>query len=784
LLKFAILFLNADDVQLNKLGYRIVLGYSIAYSDYQPLYEIAFAKDYLPVIDALGKLDGPELGSSELQRALVSAHMSNFRVVSEGVETVRTRGQMDIRDFSAREQNAVVVAPTSYGKSELLVERVLESSSQAVCILVPTRALIAQTARLLVRDERFRASKVKLITHPETYSGESVFVAVLTQERLHRLFVDHPEIALDALFVDEAHNLLPGGLRAEQLAQTIVVARHRNIGIRVQFFTPFIASPASLSLVDDERPLTGNQIDEYVKVERLFYTDPLGQLFSYDQFLDISTRMAGDSSPDFMSTIVRLAGRKNLVYANRPKETQDIALMLTRSLPLTTSTTMERAAAAISELIDPDYSLVTCIRHGVLFHHGQVPDVLRQYAESLFNDTTSTSMAPFLVTNSTLLEGVNTPADTLFLTTPGLGRGYLPPSAFRNLIGRAGRFKEIFSGRHPRLDLLQPRIYLIHTHLMRKNFSPAGYLKKVADVAKKTVDVVRNPMLHSSPDTDRRGVLLEYLENVEPGSTSSTGARIAKTSIGRLCFRHSVFDFDILASEGRIASNLQAFLLTSGRLSEVEEVIPAIYSIFLEGVVLAENSETLGRLQKYQAARSFYGRFLGWRASNSPFKVMIGSIMAYWEKLPEGLVYIGRAWGEEKRNVDDRMPMYIHLSQKSRAERITLAVAKIKEEQDFVDFVLVRYIEILNDAGLVEMKLYNQIRFGTDDAVLICMLRNGMTRELGRLVQATYAEHITVDLLSDTVAIAYSLVPAMIFNDENEVLIYEAEVLAEISEQN
>ena len=55
LLKLAIIFLNQDDSNINKLGYRIILEYSTKFSDYEPLYETAINQGYIPIVKFIEK---------------------------------------------------------------------------------------------------------------------------------------------------------------------------------------------------------------------------------------------------------------------------------------------------------------------------------------------------------------------------------------------------------------------------------------------------------------------------------------------------------------------------------------------------------------------------------------------------------------------------------------------------------------------------------------------------------------------------------------------------------
>jgi hypothetical protein len=100
-------------------------------------------------------------------------------------------------------------------------------------------------------------------------------------------------------------------------------------------------------------------------------------------------------------------------------------------------------------------------------------------------------------------------------------------------------------------------------------------------------------------------------------------------------------------------------------------------------------------------------------------------------------------------------------------------------EQDFVDFNLIRYVEILNSLAFVEPGLYNQLKYGTADPYLICLLKNGCSPELSRLIREGYAGHVTINIEDNSVRVAVTLAQAMEANGENDILVYEAETLAE-----
>ena len=82
-----------------------------------------------------------------------------------------------------------------------------------------------------------------------------------------------------------------------------------------------------------------------------------------------------------------------------------------------------------------DYYLASMIKKGVAYHIGYLPASIRTRIEDLFQKGNITIM----FCTSTLLEGVNLPADNLFITDNKIFRRKMNPVDFRNLIGRVGR---------------------------------------------------------------------------------------------------------------------------------------------------------------------------------------------------------------------------------------------------------------------------------------------------------------------------------------------------------
>lgn len=76
------------------------------------------------------------------------------------------------------------------------------------------------------------------------------------------------------------------------------------------------------------------------------------------------------------------------------------------------------------------------------YHIGYLPANIRSQIEDLFKNGTIKT----IFCTSTLIEGVNLPADNLFITSYKNGLSSMTPIEFKNLVGRVGELNSIYMG--------------------------------------------------------------------------------------------------------------------------------------------------------------------------------------------------------------------------------------------------------------------------------------------------------------------------------------------------
>lgn len=770
LLAAAVLFLNNDNPDVTALGYRIVVMYANLTRDYVPLYDVAIGRGFMPIVDSVQS----DLAAEEETTHFFPEYFSSLLELFEVEGAVFTQQQLDLGNFFFEHSltDVTVTAPTSYGKSELISGFCNQNLQSNICVLVPTKALLAQTKQRVLR-KRVAGDNRQIITHAEMFQdGDRKFLAVLTQERLLRFFIKHPNVNFDFVFVDEAHNLLGEDSRALLLAKVIILQKRRNPATRFKYLTPFLVDQKNLQLRYAEIQPEDYKVKEGLKTERFYLVDCReGEAVQlYDQYFDRFVQCGDDAFDDELELILQRAAKKNIIFFNLPKKIEQFMRAFLPRNDSIESDSVARVCESISDFLHSEYLLVEGLRKGILYHHGSVPDIVKLYIERAYTEIPEIR---HIVCNSTLLEGVNIPAEKMFILENKKGQRNLSKSEFRNLVGRVCRFNEIFSGETGNLRMLEPEIYLVgsDTYLDgRANLKK--FIKTVAQVDLKLQDEIDNVLLEErlieGDDTEeRKREADEFLENVLPGTTGLDVARAA-TPVGRACFLNNIFEVEVLKHELEIQGILDGLIEP---LQNSNEVMALIAGAFIPYLKDGAAFEILRRLQE-ENAQTFYAMLIDWKIKGASYAEMIRNFLRYWEGMGSDEVYVGK-WGEIAREGSYRQS-WVVISEKTHAEQVNLAIVRIKEEQDFVDNHLLKYAELLHDLGKLDEELYLQIKYGTTNHDKIRLMNLGVNSILAGKLIDNYSEFVDVQPDEGVIEFRPELIGRMRENGENEILVFEA----------
>lgn len=351
-------------------------------------------------------------------------------------------------------------APTSLGKSFMMrtfiKSQVLSGAKKNFAIVVPTKALINETRSSLIHDlaDNLEAHDYRVVSAAGdiVLEGQHNFIFVVTPERLLYLLISKPGLALDYLFIDEAQKLSGKNSRAPFYYQLVNVLLARQNPPRIVFASPNIPNPdVYLKMIMEAEQGAASLATEYSPVTQFkFFIDLTGNFVaiynertqSLIQLADLAS-LEGTGRPltEIINRIER-SGRVNnnnqtLIFYGAKTQTINNAVDYAKNLPALHDPELEALAKDIERDVHADYYLAGLVRRGVGYHIGYLPSPIRMRLEEMFRENKLYA----LFCTSTLLEGVNLPADNLVITGRKIGLANMTTVELKNLVGRVGRIR-------------------------------------------------------------------------------------------------------------------------------------------------------------------------------------------------------------------------------------------------------------------------------------------------------------------------------------------------------
>lgn len=350
--------------------------------------------------------------------------------------------------------------PTSMGKSLIMrtfiKDKILSGFKGNFAILVPTKALIGEISSNIIKNDlqdELGIKKYKVVT-----SGNSLFfkqdnlnyILVMTPERLLYTLISYPNISIDYLFIDEAHRMSEADGRAAFYFKVIDMLVDRPRTPNIILASPNIPNPEVYF-----EALPNNQIDKnnYFKTsfspvsQMKYLLDNVEKEFivfnehskNKNPFKKLDSLSLNDTTETIIEKIIsRNDEKSNLIYCSGRDKAVSLAINHAAKLPYLENEVLNEVSKEIKEEIHADYYLADIIKKGVSYHVGYLPAHIRTRIETLYREKEIKT----LFSTSTLMEGVNLPADNLIVISCRIGRkGNMNSVEFKNLLGRVGRIE-------------------------------------------------------------------------------------------------------------------------------------------------------------------------------------------------------------------------------------------------------------------------------------------------------------------------------------------------------
>ncbi len=346
--------------------------------------------------------------------------------------------------------------PTSFGKSFIIEEFIKyiideRNGIDNIAILVPTRALIAQTRKQL--KSNINNQIYKIIEYPDIpnmyLKDKNKFIFIFTPERLVAYLGNAENPNIDYMFIDEAQKIISDkDTRSPLYYHAILLAQRKSIKLyfaspnipNADIFLELFEKSQEEKMIIKESPVNQNKF--YIDLfENEFYAiNHQNDLISIKSAINLTNK----TTEEKLNNIIKIIGEgnKNIIYCNSINDTVKIAIGFANVLPIKKNEKVNKVIKLIKENIYDEYYLIDCLERGVAFHFGKLPQNVREKVEELFIN----GEIDYLFCTSTLLEGVNLPAKNIFILSNSIARGKFSRIDFSNLAGRAGRLKYELNG--------------------------------------------------------------------------------------------------------------------------------------------------------------------------------------------------------------------------------------------------------------------------------------------------------------------------------------------------
>lgn len=433
---------------------------------------------------ATGQFQKP---SSVLEMIAIVLDQNENRIVINGKEFLLTKFQKKIWDSISSNRITGVSAPTSAGKSFVIllssIFQMIEKGYDIVYI-VPTLSLVNQvTSDYSKMLQLLKCTNYKIVNsiNPDS-PKEGNYIYVLTQEKILAAFSNEETTFTNqfSLIVDEIQNIErlvnEHNLRSKILYDTLTEFKYMENLKKIIIAGPRIEEidkvgesifyDFTVPIHTDISPVL-NLTYGIKKIEQKYYFRQYCHLMAepYQEEIKYHDMIVGYGQKKYLDTYMNYleefthnigADNQNIIFVPTANTAKKVASYFTKE------DTGSIIPQALKDLIvyyetsvSPNYAMCKVLVSNTAYHHGKLPMHVRRTLEKAISDKSIQNV----VCTTTLMQGVNLPAQNVIVRNPHLyinktNRQFEELSSYdmANLRGRSGRLLKDFIGRTYVLD--------------------------------------------------------------------------------------------------------------------------------------------------------------------------------------------------------------------------------------------------------------------------------------------------------------------------------------------
>lgn len=328
--------------------------------------------------------------------------------------------QFKIFNLLMHDENIVLSAPTSMGKSVIIDALIASNKYNRIVCVVPTIALIDETRR---RIHKKFGNMYEVIHHNTQNAKTNNVIYILTQERVN----EREDIEnIDLFIIDEFYKLAFKSDDDER-AISLNIALSKLFSVSKQFY---MIGPN----IDHVKGI-GNLSKQYKFISSSFNTVALN-MYEYN----IPAKDKVEKNKILKEVLSNNREKQTIIYCQSPSSAAEVSQIIIEM------ELFQKYESNYVQWIEDNYSSFwiygKSIKNEIGIHHGALPRAIQQYTVELFNQ----GKIKILICTSTIIEGVNTVAENVIIYDNRNGTNAIDSFTHNNIKGRAGRMKIHFIG--------------------------------------------------------------------------------------------------------------------------------------------------------------------------------------------------------------------------------------------------------------------------------------------------------------------------------------------------
>lgn len=371
------------------------------------------------------------------------------------------RYQKNVLDMFIVGQNNrfILSAPTSFGKTFIVYEIIKKMRYKNVVLIFPTISLLSENFDKLLSNfsDSFNDYKIHTLSEDDEIAEKNIWI--FTPERFLSFTDKHESQQFDFVFIDEIYKIdnefiidkETTGENERDIAYRVALSYackksndmllagpYMNMGNK-NSFANFIKDNNFIVINYNDVEIVNKTITD-IKDKKEYNIDgiriELDENSKYSKVCDIAVRLTNTKE-------------NTIIYNNYKSGTERyakeiISRLNQKKIHFRSDDPIYRMFVEhLENTYSAEWIIVKALKYGIGIHHGLVPKYIQKEIINLFNR----GILLYLISTTTITEGVNTSAKNIIITSSKKGKKNLKPFDAKNIAGRAGRFLQHFSGR-------------------------------------------------------------------------------------------------------------------------------------------------------------------------------------------------------------------------------------------------------------------------------------------------------------------------------------------------